>query len=210
MNSSENDATIQSYEQNAQRYASATADSMSDSLKRWLAMATENLPVNASIFEVGSGTGRDALHLQSLGYTVQCSDATEAFLKQLRQKGLDAEYFNVITDAFKQRYSLILADAVLLHLKPEQTKRALKKIRQALSTDGRFALTLKEGEGDGWTDRKIDLPRYFAYWTEEAIRHALQEAGFTKVDIFVSGPEDTRWINIVCYTISIKGITQKA
>jgi hypothetical protein len=141
---------------------------------------------------------------------VQCSDATDAFLKQLRQKGLDAEYFNVITDAFKQRYSLILADAVLLHLKPEQTKRALKKIRQALSTDGRFALTLKEGEGDGWTDRKIDLPRYFAYWTEEAIRHALQEAGFTKVDIFVSGPEDKRWLNIVCYTISIKGITQKA
>ncbi len=199
MNSSENDATIQSYEQNAQRYASATADAMSDSLKRWLTMATEGLSTDASIFEIGSGTGRDALYLQSLGYTVQCSDATEAFLSQLQQKNLDTKHFNVVTDTFEQAYSLILADAVLLHLTLEQTKHALKKICQALERNGRFALTLKEGEGDGWTDRKIGLPRYFTYWTEEAIRQALQEAGFTKVDIFASGPEDKRWLNIVCY-----------
>mgnify|MGYP001940774172 CR=1 FL=1 len=199
MNSSENDATIQSYEQNAQRYASATADTMSDSLKRWLTMATEDLSTDASIFEIGSGTGRDALYLQSLGYRVQCSDATEAFLSQLQQKSLDAKHFNVVTDTFEQTYSLILADAVLLHLTPEQAKHALKKIRQALESNGRFALTLKEGKGDGWTDRKIGLPRYFAYWTEEAIRQALQEAGFTKVDIFVSGPEGKHWLNIVCY-----------
>ena len=200
MNFLENDATIQSYEQNAQCYASATADAMSDSLKRWLAVATEGLSTDAAIFEIGSGTGRDALYLQSLGYTVQCSDATEAFLSHLQKKSLDAKYFNVVTDTFEQTYSLILADAVLLHLTPEQTKRALKKIRQALESNGRFALTLKEGKGDGWTDRKIGLPRYFAYWTEEAIRQALQEAGFTRVEIFISGPEDKHWLNIVCYT----------
>lgn len=197
MHSSENDETIKSYEQSVAQYAAATPSTVNDVLKSWLDASVKDLPFSATIFEIGSGTGRDALYLQSLGYTVRCSDATEAFRKQLRQNGLMVENFNVITDEFEDTYALILADAVLLHLTAEQTNIALKKIYHALIPDGRLALTLKEGEGTEWTDHKIGLPRYFTYWTEEAIRHSLNEAGFKAIDISRNGPTERRWLSII-------------
>lgn len=197
MNSNENDLTIASYEDNADRYANATRNDIGGMLKRWLDSSVEGLLENVSIFEIGSGTGRDALYLQSKGYTVQCSDATDAFLVQLAENGLNAKHFNVIKDIFSSSYDLILADAVLLHLNREQFKHALLKIRSALRDNGRLAFTVKEGEGEAWSDKKIGKPRYFCYWSERDIRGELERAGFSKVTLFKGGESGGEWLNIV-------------
>ena len=35
-----------------------------------------------------------------------------------------------------------------------------------MGPEGLFGFTLKEGDGDAWTDAKISVPRYFVYWRE--------------------------------------------
>lgn len=201
MSSDQNDLTIASYEDNADRYSNATRTNIGGLLMRWLDSSIEGLASDALIFEIGSGPGRDALYLKSKGYNVQCSDATKAFLVQLADNGLDARYFNVIKDAFSGTYDLILADAVLLHFNRDQFRLALLKIRSALKDNGRFAFTVKAGEGEAWTDKKIGKPRYFCYWLEEDIKVELERAGYGEVTLFKGGESGSEWLNIVAKTV---------
>lgn len=197
MNITPNDATIASYEKNAGRYAAATGMVVHEVLGKWLDAAVEGLHVDANIFEIGSGAGRDAHYLQSKGYKVHCSDATKAFLAQLSDSGLSADYFNVLTDAFTQKYDLILADAVFLHMTSDQLPGVLRKVSGALGEGGRLAMTLKEGEGEEWTDKKLGHPRYFCYWTEASITDLLSKTGFQVVSVSKSGSANARWLNII-------------
>lgn len=43
---------------------------------------------------------------------------------------------------------------------------------------GVLGLTLKEGDGEAWTTERLDLPRWFVYWREPDLRHALTNAGW--------------------------------
>lgn len=200
MNPNQNELTIASYEDNAGRYAEATRNDISGLLKDWLDGAVEGLSKDASIFEIGSGTGRDALYLHSKGYSVQCSDATEAFLLHLLSRGIDAKRFNITSDSFSNRYDLVLADAVLLHLTRVQLRDALVKVRASLAEGGRFAFTLKEGEGEAWTDKKIGKPRYFCYWSEQDIKVELEKAGYGEIILSQGGESGSSWLNIVAKT----------
>ena len=46
---------------------------------------------SAKIFEIGSGSGHDALYLQSRGYRVDCSEASPAAVKVLKERGCRLE-----------------------------------------------------------------------------------------------------------------------
>ena len=49
---------------------------------------------------------------------------------------------------------------------------------------GVLAFTVKEGDGEGWSNLKLDLPRHFTYWREGPLRDALAESRWnvTSVD----------------------------
>lgn len=193
-----NQETIQSYEEHVPQYINGTPQEVSGVVKDWIDESIADLPKDARILELGSATGRDAAYLQSLGYTVECSDATEAFVDLLTQHGFNARKLNVITDEFGGPYDFMLANAVLLHLTRDEMKQVLSKISGALSEHGRFAFTLKQGEGEEWSDSKLGAPRFFCYWTEDQIRLYLEEAGFN--DIKISGDKATTnatWLQII-------------
>lgn len=129
----------------------------------WLDEAVAGLPSNARILELGSGFGRDAEYLAGLNYSVECTDAAQAFVDLLNKRGLNARKLNVIADGLDGSYNLVLANAVLLHFTREQTKEVLRKVLASLKPGGTFAFTLKQGDGEKWTEEKLGAPRYFCF-----------------------------------------------
>ena len=149
------------------------------------------------VLELGSGPGRDAAHLERRGVEVTRSDATPAFVDRLRAAAHQAHLLDVRHDDLGGPYDAVLADAVLLHLGRDQFRHALRRVRQAVTPAGLLAITLKEGDGEGWTTAKLGLPRHFTYWREPALRQALDDAGWHVTFLaHVPGRAD-QWLQVI-------------
>ena len=193
-----NNITLQSYENNIEAYVDGTVNSVSGDLKKWLDESIKNIPLNARILELGSGFGRDAFYLQSQGYKVECSDAAKGFVELLIKNGLDTRVLNILEDDINLKYDLIFANAVLLHFDPEEVKKVLEKILKSLNTAGRFAFTLKQGEGEQWSNDKLRAPRYFCFWNQKNIVSLIENVGFNKIQITDNNKtKNSTWLHII-------------
>lgn len=193
-----NNRTVESYNAHIQEYIDGTPHEVLGVVKDWLDGSLADVPKDARILEFGSAFGRDAKYLAGLGYTVECTDATPAFVDLLQQKGFDAKVLNAITDELPQGLDFVLANAVLLHFNRDEAALVIKKVFDSLNTNGKFAFTLRQGEGEGWSEKKLGAPRFFCYWTEPQIRDVLESTGFGDVEI--SGDKaaaNATWLQIV-------------
>jgi len=194
----DNQKTVESYEAHVAEYINGTPQTVDGTVKEWIDAAVSELPLDARILEIGSAFGRDATYLQNMGFKIQCTDVTKGFVKLLKEQGFDARELNALTDDLGGPYDLIFAQAVLLHFTPEETKSVIAKAYNALDEGGRFAFTVKQGEGEKWTDEKLNAPRYFCYWTAETLRPVIEAAGFS--DIKIEGDKATGsaiWVQVI-------------
>ncbi|ADP70531.1 Methyltransferase type 12 [Rhodomicrobium vannielii ATCC 17100] len=176
--SDSNRETLRSYDARVRNYVAGTAQTVSGEAKDWIDAALSGLPDTARILELGSAFGRDAAYIASNGFEIECTDAVPGFLAELKAKGLAARHFNVLTDELTDRYDLILANAVLLHFARHEFTYVLKKMARSLKDGGRFAFSLKKGQGESWSSEKIGAPRFFCYWERQDLEPLLADAGF--------------------------------
>lgn len=160
-----------------------------------------NLPKDAKMFEVGSGDGRDAKLINSLGYKIQVSDAVDSFIKILTENGFSPLKFNIVTDSFPDSYDYILANAVLVHLTKSEVKDAIKKVYAALNQNGIFATSFKQrlGGGEDWKANITGTSekRFFSYWDINEARKMLEEAGFKILHFQQNGGMRACWIDFI-------------
>jgi SAM-dependent methyltransferase len=196
-----NKKTLASYDQHVPEYVTGTSNVVSGATKSWIDAALNGLPRDATLLELGSGHGRDALYIQQQGYEVACTDATPAFVEHLRGLGLQASHFNALTDIVASKFDLIFANAVLLHFTREEFVMVLAKMAGALKPDGRFAFSLKRGNAEEWSNAKLNAPRYFCYWEPEALPVLLSRAGFSSWSIDAVTTERTHpdWICVIAW-----------
>lgn len=194
-----NGTTIQSYEAHIQEYIDGTPQEVGGDVKSWIDATLDGLATDAKIIEVGSAFGRDANYIESLGYTVLRTDATDGFVKLLTEQGHQAKGFNLITDNFDTDYDLVFADAVLLHFTRDEVAEATRKIHGALTHSGRFSFSLKQGQGESWSEDKLGAPRYFCYWEQPQITELLASSGFSDVRVSDggSGHNNAKWLHII-------------
>ena len=193
-----NSRTIESYNGHIQEYLDGTVHEVSGTVKEWLDSTLEDVSTDAQIIELGSAFGRDAAYLKDKGYHVRCTDATAGFVELLQEKGFDADLLNAITDELPQGMDMVLANAVLLHFTRDEATAVIEKVYSALGEGGTFAFTLKQGEGEEWSNDKLGAPRFFTYWTDVQIRKVLENAGYD--DIIVWGDRPTgrsTWLQII-------------
>lgn len=197
-----NQKTLYAYESQSQAYINKTSDQVSEGLKAWLDAALSGLHEGAHIFEIGSGNGRDADYIESMGYEVECSDAAQSFVSTLLAKGFNARLHNAILDPIIGSYDLIIANAVLPHFTQEESTLVASKVLTALKPRGRFAFTLKKGEGEKWCTEKLGAPVCYHYWTTKQVETLLKNMGFSKWSICEHTPStlstDT-WLQVIAY-----------
>jgi SAM-dependent methyltransferase len=175
---SNNEMTLKAYNNHIQEYVERSPQVVDGDLKDWIDSQFSAIPKKAKILEIGSGTGRDARYLESKGYSVERSDASVGFVALLGSQGEEAKLLNILTDEIDSKYDVIFADAVFLHFTTKQLSDVFKKIHHALLPGGSLLFTLKEGDGEEITDRKLGSDRYFRFWRDDDIKNMLFNEGF--------------------------------
>lgn len=188
-----NEVTLDSYNKRVQEYILGTPAVVSGSFKEWIDVILSCLSRDSKILEVGSGFGRDADYIESFGFKVERTDATESFVTFLREQGRFARRFNILTDPFEDQYDLIFANAVFLHFTPVELEIVLQKIHSSLKNNGILAFSVKKGEGEEWTSEKLGEPRYFCYWDRDRMIFLLKKVGLEIVHIH----EDERYLQVI-------------
>ena len=197
MSNDSNDKTLSSYEDHVQEYIAGTPQDVAGDVKEWLDKAISYVANNGKILELGSAFGRDAIYLENLGYQVQRTDATKAFVELLQKQGYNAKVLNAITDDFGVGYNMVFANAVLLHFTPEETAKVLSKVYASLNENGILAFTVKQGDGEKWTEDKLNAPRYFCYWQADDLEKAVKDAGFEIISLSEGSTKNADWLQVI-------------
>ena len=141
--------TVRSYEGFARQYDMLVNARRPPHIEDALRRLVQCLPFSGSVLEIGSGTGRDADFIESLGAVVRRTDATQAFLDLMAERGKKADLLNVMTDELDGGpYDGVLAMGVLIHVDREQVGPVLRKIHAVLKPGGAFLVAMRKGEGE--------------------------------------------------------------
>ncbi len=177
--------TVATYHEAAEAYRDHPPP-MSEQVQTAIDGLVALLPRGSRVLEIGSGAGRDALALEAAGLSVRRTDVTPGFVSLLRESGGDADVLAPLTDDLTDParpgtpYDAVWASASLLHVARGDLPVVLRRLAQATRPDGLLRMSVKEGDGEGWsTHGTITGPRMFVYWREAPLRAVLDEAGWT-------------------------------
>lgn len=173
-----NEQTLQTYKEKLQEYIDNTPKVINDAEYPWIDQALSYIPKDGTILELGSGAGRNAEHIVERHYNLECTEAVAEFVEIMQNNGLNARLLNILTDDIKEKYDMVLANAVLVHFTEQQCELVFQKAYDALNAHGIFAVSVKIGEGEKWTNEKLEAPRYFKYWQPDAIKDLAEKFGF--------------------------------
>lgn len=177
-------ATVAAYDAHAAAYAEGilAADDLTEQQARAFAAVVGD---GARVLEIGSGPGRDAAVLESLGLHVRRTDITPAFVDLLRSQGYAADLVDPLVDDLDDPerpgvpYDAVWASASLLHVDRSDLPVLLSRLAAVTRPGGVLALSIKEGDGEKWsTHGFVAAPRRFVYWREPGLRAVLDAAGW--------------------------------
>jgi SAM-dependent methyltransferase len=191
------DKTLSAYQAGVAAYLAASPTGVAEAVAELLDEVIAHSP-GGRVLELGTGPGREALYLEEGGLEVDRTDATAAFVARLRRAGHQARVVDVRRDELGGPFDAVVANAVLLHLDRNDFGHALRACHAATRPGGLLALTLKEGDGEAWSDAKLDQPRWFVYWREPALREALVEAGWTVKRLTCVQGRVEPWLHALC------------
>ena len=151
------------------------------------------------IADIGSGSGRDATFVASLGYRVVAIDSSYALLHTLTASEVrvgmlcgDALTLPVRGNAFAGA----IVSGVLLHLPRRLCPQALAEIRRVLGAGGQVLISMKHGHGEGWrTTDEFPLPRWFTYYDPTEFALMCRDVGLSIRRSWVSDREN--WFTLV-------------
>lgn len=185
----QNRRTIAAYESYAERYDAIVSQIANRFDQGWLKRLVGVIGEGSHVLEVGSGPGREADFLETLGVTVRRTDATQKFLDIQAVRGNKGELLNIITDDLGGPYDAVVALCVLIHVPRVETAAVLAKIAANLRPGGAFLVSMRSGDGD------TDDGRYHTvYWRRDAFAARLEAAGLTLLtDQFYNDVDGDEW-----------------
>jgi SAM-dependent methyltransferase len=125
------------------------------------------------VLVAGSGTGRDALELQSRQFNVFCVDGSIKMLDLAVKHGIRVPMWcQDMADVELPVGSIdaILAESVLQHVAKEKTPELLQRMLTWIRVDGVMYVRLRLGNGAVFMVDDVVGRRYFCSYTQEEIR----------------------------------------
>lgn len=136
----------------------------------------------ASILDLGCGPGRDLITFRDLGHEAIGLDGAEEFVEMARRNsGCEVWHQNFLQlDLPSKRFDGIFANASLFHCPSQEFPNVLRKLEQALATEGILFTSNPHGSNsEGWSGE-----RYGCYLDVEIYRQYLADAGFVELEHF--------------------------
>lgn len=191
------DLTIDAYNNGTENYLQHTITQQSPELMYRHNTLLQDIPYDAKFLEIGTGSGRDADYIESLGYNVIRTDATDAFITHNQQKGKHITHYNPLFDKLEWMYDIIFANAVLLHFTHEQCEHVLRTRKNHLSPTGKISRSAQPGAGE-WRKENKWIKRYFYYRSEKEIMELMEKIWYKNIDVRTDEPEPgKKWIRCI-------------
>lgn len=193
-----NRLTIKTYNQNAEAYAHkfAGVGSRIRDVERVFQIWGKPNPI---VLELGCGDGRDAVEICTRTKKYLGIDASQGMIELAKLKAPSCEFRVASMEDFEfaRETNIIFAFAALLHVDKAVFKQILAKSISALSRDGIFYLSLKEGDYKEGGEIVIDKfgERVFYYYREADVREMSE--GFECISVEKSLIGHTNWLNIM-------------
>ncbi|MFA6183810.1 MAG: class I SAM-dependent methyltransferase [Parcubacteria group bacterium] len=193
--------TINAYSKMGEEYLKVTSNLLLPGLNDFLKL----IPKNGLALDVGCAGGRDSKRLVKAGLRVVGIDVVDVFLKYAKEnvpeakfKKMDVTKLNFSDDTF----DVVLANAILLHLRKKDVSVVLKNLYRVLKVGGKIFIGVKQGKGISYkTDKLSNEKRMFIYYEESEISKIIKESGFKIIFSNVcedgAGRSDTKWIVVV-------------
>lgn len=196
---SNNERTLQTYQDKFTNYVSMTAQETTGHQQVWIEHLLSMIHQDDPILEIGSAFGRDASFIMNKGYrNLLVTDAFDAAIEELKKRGFDnAQKLNVLTDEPDGTYSLILAAAVFLHFSEDELQTVLSNLHDHIREDGFLAFSVKQGNGEEWSEHKMDEPRFFKYWQGEPLKKMIEASGYKVLEIG-NIDDSEKWLAVTC------------
>ncbi|GAA3135546.1 SAM-dependent methyltransferase [Kribbella aluminosa] len=188
---SDNELTLAAYDQAAEKFRDTIPKDANHDLIDLLAA---RITPGGRVLELGSGTGRDAIELERRGYLVRRTDASRAFVEMMRADGYAADELNALSDEYGGPYDAVFASAVFLHFDRAQLADVL---RRSARTAPLLAFATREGKGEEWSSRHLDLPRHFVLWQEGPLRDLLAASGWTVEQLVRTESKIGTWFQVL-------------
>lgn len=160
---------------------------------------TNLLSPDASILDLGCGSGRDTKYFLDHGYDVTATDGSEEICKiATTYTGIQVKQmlFEELDD--RNQYDGIWACASILHISKEGLPDIFHKMHRALKRNGMIYTSFKYGTFEGERNG-----RYFTDFTEEMfVEFTRQLTGLKIEKMWITkdvreGRGDDRWLNIL-------------
>jgi SAM-dependent methyltransferase len=194
------DVTLAAYESGVEAYCAASSPTVAPAVAGLLDAIADHVP-GGRVLELGSGPGLEADYLEQRGLTVDRTDASPAFVERLRRAGHSARLLDVRSGELGELggpFDAVLAHAVLLHLARDDMEQALRACLAATRAGGVLAFTVKEGDGEDWSDAKLDAPRWFVYWRPQPLRELLERTGWNVIRLEQVQGRHEPWLQALC------------
>ena len=186
--------TVRYYDQQATSYfASLNKDEKSSWWKDEMCKFNKYLP-NGKVIEIGSGIGSDAEALINLGYDYTGTDASSELLKIASKRNPSAQFLNKFAHELEPslgEFDGFWASAVLLHIPRNEISDSLLAISSVLRNQGIGFITIREGKGEKFDEKK---GRLFTYYSEEEFSSVLKTAGFFVLEVRRRNIENNNWL----------------
>jgi len=182
------------YAAEAERYAARGTPPNTRHIARFSSL----LAANATVLELGCGSGRDSAALIAKGLDLTPSDgSSEMAAEAQRRLGRPVLVLRFADLAAEDAYDGVYANACLLHVPRAELPAILAAIHRALRAGGVFYSSFKEGTQEG-RDR---LGRLYNYPSPDWLAAAFANAGFPPPEIEQTmgtgyDAEPTAWLHV--------------
>jgi ubiquinone/menaquinone biosynthesis C-methylase UbiE len=154
------------------------------------------LAPGARVIDLGAGPGLDTVLLAERGLRATSVDFSMGMLRAGRR---ECRVVRVQGDARRLPLATASVDGVwakasLLHLQREDVAVALADVGRILRPGGVLFVSLKAGLGAATETTRYGLPRFFQYWTDDALDAALAAHAFDVLRRTTDQGERDQWL----------------
>ena len=186
--------TIDYYNRNADWYYWTTVGVDMDVFRKKFA---SYLPNEASVIDMGCGSGRDVMAFSDMGHSAVGLDAAKELLKLAEERlGIKTVYADMSEYKAAAPYDGIWCCASLIHLNDEEKARFFRNLDRNLKPGGVLFLSVKDGAETGRDSDGV----FTDSCTEAELRKYLEEAGCVMLECKVTadamGRSGVRWLNV--------------
>lgn len=161
---------------------------------------------NASILDLGAGSGRDSLYLAQLGEQQNVQITAVEPVQEFSNIGIgltETPNVNWVNDSLPalskvvnsaSKYDLILLSAVWMHIPPEQRAQSMASLASLLGHNGKIVILLRHGPNG---DERLMNPVCINELIGLAHAEGLMPSLITKLDSDKLGRNEVSWQTIV-------------